>query len=361
MPTTPPRESIVDVSRDFFDAVVKPILARDFPAELGQAAIGLFGHGSEALGLDDELSSDHHWGLRIDMLLPDALYRARAEEIKRVVGANLPATWRGHTLREAHVAGAGLAPESLEHFLTRTVGLDHAPRSDAEWLGIPEEDIIHVINGEVWHDPTGRFTAIRRTFAGYYPEPVRLRRIAHWSRFFSGMGTYALKRALLRGNEFYATTRFSNALRLGIQLAFLLDKQYFPYDKWLMAYLARLPRLGASLVPIVEEAVRLSTPWERKLDLIHDVADALDAAMVADGIIRPHPPWREHPTSGYRLLEHAYAEILQGLPPELVSIVPIWDQMHMERFHSEFVASLDLDTWDAMLCLAPDQPQEHAP
>ena len=26
------------------------------------------------------------------------------------------------------------------------------------------------------------------------PEPVRLRRIAHWCRYYSGMGTYALKR-----------------------------------------------------------------------------------------------------------------------------------------------------------------------
>ena len=60
--------------------------------------------------------------------------------------------------------------------------------------------------------------------------------------------------------------------------------------------------------------------------------------------------------SGYRLLEHAYAEILQKLPPELVAIVPIWDQMYMERFHSEFVVRIPLPTWDAMLCLEEVQP-----
>jgi hypothetical protein len=79
----------------------------------------------------------------------------------------------------------------------------------------------------------------------------------------------------------------------------------------------------------------------------------LDQAMVADGIIRPHPPFAESPTSGYRLLEHAYAEIIQGLPEEIQTIVPVWDQIYLERFHSAFVADLDLRTWDEMLQLQP--------
>ena len=33
----------------------------------------------------------------------------------------------------------------------------------------------------------------RAAFDGYYPEPVRLRRIAHWCRYISGMGAYALE------------------------------------------------------------------------------------------------------------------------------------------------------------------------
>ncbi len=343
--------SIIDVSREFFDEIVKPILQADFPEETAQTAFGVFGYGSEALRLDDEYSRDHHWGLRIDALMPEAVFETRRQPIMDALKAQLPDSYQGHSLREAHLAGAGLAPESLTGFLERTIGLDHAPGTDAEWLSIPEEDIIHVINGEVWYDPRGEFSKIRAALNRYYPEPVRLRRIAHWCRYFSGMGTYALKRAILRENEFYATTRFSNAIRLGIQLAFLLEKRYFPYDKWLMAYFEQLPRLSAPLLPLVTEAVQLSTSWERKLDLLHRMADILDETMVADGVIQPHPKFSPSPTSGYRLMEHAYAEIIQGLPEELRSVVPIWDQIYLERFHSGFVASLDLDTWDAMLQL----------
>jgi hypothetical protein len=346
-------ESVTAVSRQFFQEVVLPILEREFPDVAAQTAFGLFGYGSEAYQQDDAYSRDHHFGLRIDALMPDDLYHARRDALLQTVGANLPATFRGYALRAGHLAGAGLAPDSLPAFLRRTLGIDHPPQTYREWLLLPEEDIIHVVNGEVWHDPAGRFTAIRQAFQNHYPEPVRLRRIAHWCRYFSGMGTYALKRAILRNNEFYAVTRFAVAVRLGVQLAFLLDRQFFPYDKWLMTYFARLPRLYTPLSPLVEEAVRLSTSWERKLELLDRMADILDETMVADGLIKPHPKFTGSPTSGYRLLEHAYAELIQTVPEEIKTVVPVWDQVYLEQFHSRYVDGLDLSAWDALLGLHP--------
>jgi len=354
------QRSILDTSRDFFRHLVLPFLQREFPDETAQSAFGLFGYGSEALGLDDAYSRDHHFGLRIDALLPEALLRTRGAVIEKAVAASLPDTFEGYPLRQGHLGGAGLALDSREAFLRRTIGLDHVPQTHEEWLSLPEEDIIHIVNGEVWHDPSGEFSAIRQALLNYYPEPVRRRRIAHWCRYFSGMGTYALTRALLRGNEFYATTRFASAVRWGVQLAFLLDRRYFPYDKWLMVYFKRLPRLAAPLGPLVEEALRLSMSWERKLDLLHAMADVLDCALVADGLIKPHPPFMSSPTSGYRLLEHAYAEIIQNLPEAIKGMVPVWDQIYLEQFHARYVDSLDLSAWDRILGLsaAPAAAQE---
>jgi uncharacterized protein DUF4037 len=350
--------SILDVSRDFFAEVVRPILERAFPEETALGGFGLFGLGSEAFGMDDALSRDHHWGVRIDGLLPDTVPLARREAMLQAVRTNLPATYRGYSLREGHLTGAGLTLDSLPAFLRRSIGLDDIPRTHVEWLQIPEEDILHVINGEVWHDPSGQFTAVRQAFQGYYPEPVRRRRLAHWCRYFSGMGAYALKRAMLRDNEFYAATAFGKAIRWGVQIAFLLDRRYFPYDKWLIVYLQRLPRLADPLCPLVEEAVRLSTPWERKLQLLDRMADLFDATMVADGLIRPHPRFAGSPTSGYRLLEHAYAELIQGLPDELKEVVPVWDQIYLEQFHSRYVDTIDMPAWDSILGLRPTGEQD---
>ena len=36
-------ESIIDISRAFFDEVVKPTLERAFPAEISQMVFGVFG------------------------------------------------------------------------------------------------------------------------------------------------------------------------------------------------------------------------------------------------------------------------------------------------------------------------------
>ncbi|MCB0203026.1 MAG: hypothetical protein KDI03_23375, partial [Anaerolineae bacterium] len=100
-------------------------------------------------------------------------------------------------------------------------------------------------------------------------------------------------------------------------------------------------------------AVSLATPWARKLDLLNQMTDILDQTMVADGIVPPHPVFKSSPSSGYRLLEHNYAEILRTLPEEIRTIVPVWDQIYLERFHSGYVASLEMNTWDGLLNLEP--------
>src|SRR5258708_25195424 len=114
------RESILDISREFFGEVVKPILEREFPEETALTAFGLFGYGSEALGMDDELSRDHHWGVRIDGLVPDTIPQSQRAQIQQTVRAKLPPTFRGHSLREGHLSGAGLTLDNLNAFLGRT-------------------------------------------------------------------------------------------------------------------------------------------------------------------------------------------------------------------------------------------------
>src|SRR5579862_6338499 len=137
-------ESITDVSRQLFREVVLPFLDREFPDVTAQTAFGLFGYGSEAYQQDDDYSRDHHWGLRIDALMPADLFHQLHEQMMDAVSAQAPADFDGIPLREGHISGAGLAIDSLQAFLTRTIGLDRLPESYAEWLGIPEEDIIHV-------------------------------------------------------------------------------------------------------------------------------------------------------------------------------------------------------------------------
>src|SRR5581483_998800 len=125
-------ESIIDISHAFFDEIVKPVLEREFPAATAQTAFGVFGYGSEVLRLDDDFSRDHHWGIRINALMPDAVYREHESAILQAVGAQMPSTWQGHALREGFTRSGGLELGSLEAHLLRTIGIDHAPQTFRE-------------------------------------------------------------------------------------------------------------------------------------------------------------------------------------------------------------------------------------
>ena len=106
--------TITDVSRNFFFEIVKPVLEHEFPREMEQTAFGVFGYGSEVLKLDDEYSSDHHWGLRINALVPDYLMPIRKDLMLQAVADNLPDTFQGHSLREGYTGIASLEIDSLE-------------------------------------------------------------------------------------------------------------------------------------------------------------------------------------------------------------------------------------------------------
>ena len=343
--------SILDISREFFNQEVLPVLKAEFPEETARITFGLFGHGSEALKMDDQYSADHHFGLRIDALMPDDIFNRR-EEIMQVVGEKMPSSFKGYELGESTRAGAGIAPDNLKLFLQRTIGIDHPPETNEEWLNLPEEDIIHLTNGEIWHDPSGEFTAIRNRLLEYYPDEVWYRRMAHWCRYYSGMGSYAHKRALLRDNEIFAAIAFGKTIRWGIQLAFMLDRTYYPYDKWVYTFFKQLPRMYDRMGSLVEEAVKLSTSWERKQELLDEIADVIDQTMVEDGIIPPHPKLKGSDTSGYRLTEHAYKVLLDKVSDEVRGIVPLWDQIYLEKFVVGYVHSISQEAWDGALNLS---------
>ncbi|MDP6356648.1 MAG: DUF4037 domain-containing protein [Planctomycetota bacterium] len=348
-------DGIIAISRRFFESEVLPILETRFPELAEQSALGFFGYGSECLEMDDDFSRDHHFGIRVNMLVPEGTPSARLEEMLETLSSEVPESFEGIGLRSGHVKGAGVSPEPREAFLTRMLGYPRAPETSQEWLNIPEEDIIHVINGEVWHDPSGHFTQVREVLQGYYPDPVWKRRIAHWCRYFSGMGLYMIKRATLRENWVYAMTSFGRTLKLSMELAFLLNRTYFPYDKWLYPMFRRLPELADEMDPLIARSVEPDCSWDERFENFCKVSDILDEKMVALGIVPSHPKFRGSATSGYRLLEHNYTMITKSLPEDVRSVVPLREQVAFEEFHTAYVADIDVDEWDGLLNLTAEE------
>ena len=69
----------LELSRLFYREVVRPWLDEAFPSLRHDA--GIFGYGSELLGLDDDMSRDHNWGPRVQLVVTGADFASHAKAI----------------------------------------------------------------------------------------------------------------------------------------------------------------------------------------------------------------------------------------------------------------------------------------
>ena len=67
--------------------------------------------------MDDEYSSDHHWGIRVNAVMPDALYHDRGRTIAQAVLPHLPESYHGYDVRAGFSGGTGLSITGLESYL----------------------------------------------------------------------------------------------------------------------------------------------------------------------------------------------------------------------------------------------------
>jgi uncharacterized protein DUF4037 len=242
----------LELSRRFYFEAVRPILERRFPGL--EHAAGLVGAGSEVLGYDDERSTDHHWGPRVQLFVLDL---EAAGEIHRGLGEELPTTFAGFPTNFGPADEIGvrlLAPvdagpvahlvEALElgEFLRAVLGTD--PRQGftvPDWLGTPTQRLLEVTAGDVFHDPIGDLTRVRRLLA-WYPQDVWLLAMAgHWSRI--GELEHFLGRTGSRGDELGSRLIAASLVRDLMRLALLQERRYPPYQKWLGTAYEQLGRV----------------------------------------------------------------------------------------------------------------------
>src|SRR6185369_13846133 len=78
----------IKLSGRFYVEAVKPVLDRQFPRLRYSAA--LIGWGSEVLGFDTPISSDHHWGPRLLIFLSDKGHAKFERKISSALSRKLP-------------------------------------------------------------------------------------------------------------------------------------------------------------------------------------------------------------------------------------------------------------------------------
>src|SRR2546426_1203811 len=77
----------------FFHEEVKPLLDREFPTL--RFASALIGSGSEVLGFDTAMSTDHHWGPRAMLFLAKGDFANHRNAIHDLLRHKLPHSFHG--------------------------------------------------------------------------------------------------------------------------------------------------------------------------------------------------------------------------------------------------------------------------
>ena len=255
----------IELSALFYQEIISPILDRNFPGLRHSAA--LIGAGSEVLGFDTEMSSDHDWGPRVKLFLEEDGFAENARAIEAILKDNLPDQLRNYPVRWSITGPSGyrcVELLTLRGFFLEYLRFDiHHEIKPADWLTFPEQKLRTVINGGIYRDDLD-LQRSRERFR-YYPHDVWLYLMsAQWQRI--GQEEHLMGRAGMAGDEVGSALIAARLVRDLMRLCFLMEKQYPPYPKWFGTAFARLSGVE-ELLPLLQRV--LSAPsWSERQEFL---------------------------------------------------------------------------------------------
>jgi len=234
----------LELAERYFDEYGRPLLAERFAAYQDRIAAGLVGEGSECYGFDDEFSRDHDWGPGFCLWLTASDHQEFGAELQYEYD-RLPKSHAGfeRSVDGPH-AGKRTGVFEITGFYRRFIRYDHVPATLAEWRSLPETYLATATNGKVFTDPLGEFTAFRQGLLAFYPEDVRLKKLAARCATAGQTGQYNYARCIARGELVAAQCALSSFMEAVISIVYLLNKRYRPFYKWMHRGMKGLPVLG---------------------------------------------------------------------------------------------------------------------
>lgn len=254
-----------ELCQHYYQQAVLPILQRGFPDLPHTAA--LVGYGSDVLGYDTPLSRDHMWGPRLVLFLPEAAPESLRAQLHEALRRELPTQFYGYPTHFSDPDGEGvriptpiesgpvdplIALTSLSAFTQQELGMTpQQALTPADWLTLPEQRLLGVTAGRVYHDDLG-LEALRRRLA-YYPDLVwRYLLACQWMRL--SQEEPFVGRTHSAGDELGSRLITARLCQDVMRLAFLLERRYAPYSKWFGTAFQRLD-LAAQLFPCLQGAL----------------------------------------------------------------------------------------------------------
>ncbi|WP_352396697.1 DUF4037 domain-containing protein [Kineosporia sp. NBRC 101677] len=315
----------ITLARSYYQDVVAPLLRDRWPG-LPHAGARL-GSGSDVLGLDDETSRDHDWGLRLTLLVEGDQVRAVTDYLEE----RLPDTYRGLPTRFATSWDPAVRQRAevatAEAFVASRLGLDASgTMTSLDWLCLTGQSLLEVTAGQVFTDDLGVLTGLRRKLA-WYPDDVWCYVVAaDWIRL--GVDLPVLGRTGHRGDDLGSRVICARIVNTAMHLAFLLSRRWPPYPKWLGTMSTQLPMAG-DLVPVLTAALTAQR-WSERQEAVAQALAVLHRAQRGAGLATsegiPTELLVDRPVLGIRapvpdlLLQAVTDPLVRALPPGVGSV-----------------------------------------
>lgn len=235
------------ICRKYYEEYGRAMIAEKFSEYEDKIAAGLFGEGSDCMFLDDEISRDHDWGPGFMLLVTRDVYEKIGKELQAEYDS-LPKAFMGHTRMETAEArgrvGVVIIEDMCEKFLRPALKSNtDSGYLERKNLGDISSFVLSLFtNGEIWRDDEGIISEIRSELAGYYDDKTWLRKLGLSLIRTGHTGQYNLGRVLKRGDRVTAKILLGEYMTCVLKTLFLINRKYAPYDKWLMASGAMLPK-----------------------------------------------------------------------------------------------------------------------
>lgn len=272
----------------FFHECAEVILNENFP-DLKYSA-GLIGYGSDVLGYDDVVSTDHMWGPRFYLFLGKEDI-TKKEDIFQVLSEKLPYTYQGYSVNftEPDPNDCGVRhPElirkgkvnplvfiqTFEDYLMEQLGISDLDRiKPLEWLAFSEHRLLSLVSGKFFVDRLNCAGIISKI--KYYPKDVKLYLIAsNWEAVASEQAF--VKRCGECGDEIGSQMICSRIAERLMRLCFLYQDTYAPYSKWFGTAFDKLD-IDQRIKDAIKSALSANNLTERENKIVE--AQALTAEM----------------------------------------------------------------------------------
>lgn len=221
-----------ELCKAYYEEYGIPMIAGKFPEYISRIATGHVGEGSDCFGFDDAISKDHDFGPGFSMWVTKETYDEIGESLQAAY-LSLPDTFKGYQRVDSSHAMERFGVCIIEDFYERVLGGGHLPQKEEDYLLLEDCYLACAVNGEVYRDDEGIFSDIRNRLKAGYPKGVKLLKTAQITAKFGQNGQYNYARTVKRGEWTAALLCRTDAIKQGMQLAYLLEDTYAPHDKWL--------------------------------------------------------------------------------------------------------------------------------